>query len=261
MKILLYLLLILSISACNSTNNKSGVSVKDSINATVSSEESIIIYANGLSNLKESLEKTESPVFNQGNYTFYFVRYKKDGSPVIYEEYGNSGDYGFNNKTYYLENDEIVLYQEKSKQTILGDKPSFEFKDTRIFYRNAIFLKADERFAESDSLLNSKPYTKVEENLIDKNKFYDFNRMEKGLNSSGEYALTFDRILNQSPSKKLLVMNNSQGIEASYLIKKPDSLIYILEEQPEIYKGSNLKIAYKRQGTNMIYEGEEKLAH
>jgi len=255
MKILLYLLLIFSIFACNSTNNKSGVSVKDSINATTSSEESIIVYADGLNNLKESLEKTESPVFNQGDYTFYFAEYKKDSLPVIYEEYGSSGSYGFNNKTYYLENGEIVLYQEKSKQTIIGEKPSYQFKDIRIFYRNAIFLKADERVAESDSLLNSKPYTKVEESLIDKNKFYDFSRIEKGLNASGEYALIFDRILNQGASKKFLVMSSSQGIESSYLIKKPDSLIFKLEEQPEIFKGSKLKVTYKRQGTNMIYDG------
>jgi hypothetical protein len=256
---LLYLFFICSLLACNSTNKNSGNAVKDSLSAVISSEESIITYAEGLNNLKESLEKIESPVYNQGDYTFYFVGYKKDRLPVIYEEYGSSGSYGFNNKTYYLQNGEIVLYQEKSKQTIIGDKPSFEFKDLRIFYRNAIFLKADERSAESDSLLNSKPYTKVEESLIDKNKFYDFSRIEKGLSASGEYALTFDRI-NQNAAKKFLIMNSSQGIESSYLIKKSDSLIYKLEEQPEVYRGTKLKINYKRQGTNMIYDGEQ-LAH
>src|SRR5690606_13271887 len=131
----------------------SGGSVKDSLNAIISSDESIITYADGLNSLKETFEKTESPVYSQGDYTFYFVGYKKDSLPVIYEEYGSSGSYGFNNKTYFLENGELVLYQEKSKQTIIGDKPTFEFKDTRIFFRNAIFLKADERSAESDSLL------------------------------------------------------------------------------------------------------------
>ncbi len=257
---LLYSFFICALFACNSTNTTSGTSVKDSINAAISSEESIITYTEGLNSLKESLLKTESPVYNQGDYTFYFVEYRKDSIPVIYEEYGSSGGYGFNNKTYYLENGELVLYQEKSKQTIIGEKPSFEFKDTRFFYRNAIFLKADERSAESDSLLNSKPYTKVEESLIDKNKSYDFSRIEKGLSASGEYALTFDRI-NQSAAKKSLIMNSSQGIESSYLIKKPDSLILELEQNPEIYRGSKLKIAYKRQGTNMIYTSGEKLAH
>lgn len=254
---LLYLICLVSLFSCNSSGNHSGSNIKDSLNAIISSDESIITYTNGLNSLKENLQKTESPVYKQGDYTFYFVEYSKDNSPVIYEERGSSDNYGFNNKSYYLEDGEIVLYQEKSKQKIIGEKPSFEFKELRIFYRNSIFLKADERSGESDSLLNSLPFTKVEENLIDKNKFLDLNRLEKGLNTTGDYSLTFDKIVNQGNSKKLLVMSNSQGIESSYLIKQSDSLIYKLQDQPDIFKGSKINISYTRQGTNMTYTGEK----
>src|SRR5690606_3719372 len=109
-------------------------------------------------------------------------------------------------KTYYLENDEVVLYHEKSKQSITGAKPSTEFKESRIFYRNSIFLKADERIAESDSLLNNMPFTKVEEILVDKNRYYDFKKIENALFCKGEYDLYFYKI-SSAKSGKLLILN------------------------------------------------------
>lgn len=49
--------------------------------------------------------------------------------------------------------------------------------------------------------------------------------MENALLCKGEYALSFSKII-QNQSKKLLVLNNSQGMESSYIINTPDSFDY-----------------------------------
>lgn len=65
---------------------------------------------------------------------------------------------------------EGLFISRKSKQTVLVIN-HLPIQRTKSFYRNSIFLKADERIAENESLLNSKPFAKVEKILIDKNRF------------------------------------------------------------------------------------------
>lgn len=247
-------LLIPFIFSCNSANKEAGKYTRDSIIAINSTDSSILIYTEGLDKIKDALDIQESPVYSRGDYSFYFITAKNDSIPVYYKEIGDSGEYGYNHKTYYLENNDLVLFLEESKVTNVSEKSSLEFKETRTFFRNGIFLKAEQRVANSDSLLKETPFSKLDENMGEKNPQYDFQRIENAIAGVGDFTLTFDRIHTLSSSKQYLILNNgSLNLESSYLVSKPDSLIIKIKQQPESYKGKSLKIDYKKQGMQMIY--------
>lgn len=249
---LIILLFSLGWISCQS-NNKANQHLRDSLMATNSSDSSILDYALGLEKLIDSYKKSESPVYSKGDYSFYTVIFEKDSLPVIYKEYGDSGEYGFTTKKYYLNNGELVLYIEKLKQVTGGEKPNYDFKETRIFFRNNVFLRADERKAESDSLLNQTPFTLVDAGLIDKNQQFDFQRIEDATHGVGEYNFVFNRLDSISSRKMNLVLNNSSAYQSIYQITKTDSLILKIKANPYAYKGKKLNIKYNREGSNMIY--------
>lgn len=246
-------LLITSFISCQS-NKKQSVQFQDSLKALNSSDSSILIYVDGLEKLKESLEKIESPVYTKGDYSFFTAVFKKDSLPVIYTEYGDAGEYGFNEKKYYLDNGELVFYVEKSKQASSSEKPSYQFRQSRIYFRNNVFLKAEERVAINDEQLNQLAFTQVDEALIDKNKQIDFERLDKTIAEVGEFNLTFDRIDSQSVSRQYLIMGSKSAYESTYLIKKSDSLISKIKDNPNAFKGKKLKLQHTKQGTKMIYK-------
>jgi hypothetical protein len=256
--LLFFSLFITSFTSCQS-NKKQSVQFQDSLRALNSSDSSILTYVDGLEKLKESLEMKESPVYTKGDYSFFTTVFQKDSLPVIYIEFGDSGDYGYTEKKYYLDNSELVFYVEKSKQASSGEKPNYSFKESRIYFRNNVFLKAEERIANNEVQLNQLPFILVDEALIEKNKQNDFDRLVNTASEFGDFNLVFDRIDSLSASKQYLVMTNknSNTYESSYLIKKPDSLIYKIKENPYAFKGKKLKVQHSKQGVNMIYKSAE----
>ena len=254
--LLFFLFVITSFSSCQS-NKKQSVQFRDSLKALNSSDSSILIYVDGLEKLKNSLEVQESPVYTKGDYSFFTAVFKKDSLPVIYTEYGDAGEYGFNEKKYYLENGELVFYVEKAKQASSNEKPSYQFKESRIYFRNNIFLKAEERVANNDEQLNQLSFTPVDEFLIDKNKQIDFERLDKTIAEVGDFDLTFNRIDSLSISKQYLVMSSKSAYESTYLIKNADSILKKIKENPYAYKGKKFKVQHVKQGTRMIYKSGE----
>ncbi|KHJ39168.1 hypothetical protein PBAC_07680 [Pedobacter glucosidilyticus] len=243
------------ITSCNSVNQSSSVTVKDSINAISITDTSILIYTEGLLKLKDSFEKLESPVYSKGDYAYFYSAYKKDGEPVIYQEYGDSGAYGFQEKTYFLEDGEIVLFTEKSKLLIPESQGDYQHKESRYFYRNGIFLKAEEKSAANDSALHKLPFVKLDENLADEKKVFDFTEIENALQGTGKYVLTFNKLNTLNTKQYLMLSNNNLSIDVAYLIKTPDSLINDIALQPALYKGKKLNIQFEKQGkTLMIYK-------
>lgn len=254
--LVLTLLFSASFTACQSNKEKS-IQFKDSLKASNTSDSSILIYVDGLEKLKNSLEIKESPVYVKGDYSFFTTVFKKDSLPVIYTEFGDAGEYGFNEKKYYLDNGELVFYVEKSKQASSNEKPSYQFKESRLYFRNNVFLKAEERVALNDEQLNQLQFTPVDEALIDKNKQIDFERLDEAIAEVGDFNLTFERIDSQSVSKQYLVMSSNSAYESSYLLKKTDSLLKKIKENPYAYKGKKLKVQHVKQGTRMIYKSGE----
>jgi hypothetical protein len=243
-------------TACQSNREKS-TQFQDSIKALNSTDSSILIYVDGLEKLKNSLEIQESPVYVKGDYSFFTTVCKKDSLPVIYTEYGDAGEYGFTEKKYYLDNGELVFYVEKSKQASSNEKPNYQFKESRLYFRNNVFLKAEERIAANDEQLNQLPFTLVDDALIDKNKQIDFERLDKTIAEVGDFDLTFNKIDSQSVSKQYLVMSSKSAYQSTYLIKKTDSLIIKIKENPYAYKGKKFKVQHVKQGTKMIYKSGE----
>nr|MBC7611881.1 hypothetical protein [Pseudopedobacter sp.] len=242
------------LSACN-TSQQTSNHLKDSLLSTNSSDSTILVYASGLEKISPSLQQEESPVYTKGDYNFYVTIMSKDSLPVIYREFGDSGEYGYIDKTYYLENGELVLYLEKSKQALAGEKPNFQYKQSRIYFRNNVFLKAEERFAESDSLIKQTQFSLVDQNLVDKNKQFDFQTLQDAVHHSGDFNLTFDRIQSAARGKNYLVLSSiNSGYESSYQITKPDSIFANIQTNPDAFRGKKINIKYNREGTHMIYK-------
>lgn len=245
---------LLVMSACHQTDLKNK-QLKDSIIASTLSDSSILVYASGIEKLSNALQKEESPVYDMGDYTFYTEIFKKDGQPVIYHEFDDAEADGYTDKKYYLDKGDLILYTEKTKQVSVGSQPSFTFNQKRIYYRNGVFLKAEERSAAGDSLLLRTPFSILDENLVDKNKQFDFQTLQDAVNQTGDYNLTFTKIDSTKSKKLFLLMGNSNATyTAKYMILQPDSLINNLLSNPSAYKNKKLQISFTKQGTDMIYK-------
>lgn len=254
--LLMCFLLSLGFVACQSNQQKSGA-VQDSLMALNSTDSSILMYADGIEKLKSSLSKTESPVYTQGDDFYYYSIYKKDSIPVLYVSFKSSKDKTFEEKSYYFENGALVLFYERSKQVAAQEKSIFDFKEDRIFFRNDIFLKADQRIAKSEDLLNVAPFVLLDEYLVSKDKQADLKQIEDAASQLGDYDLSFDRIETPSPTLKYLVVanKNANTYESIYQVDVADSVILNMEANPELFKGQKLKIDYIKRGKKMIYKG------
>lgn len=258
--IFLFLLLFLAICtgfvACQS-NQRQSETVQDSLMALNSTDSSILMYADGIEKLKASLEFIQSPVYTQGDDFYSATIYQKDSIPVLYVAYRQSKDNTFEEKSYYLENGSLVLFHERTKQISSQGKSSFDFKEDRIFFRNDIFLKADQRLAKTEELLNSVPFVLIDEYLVTKDKQSDLKLIDDAAHELGDFNLVFDRIENPSPTLKYLVManKNANTYESFYQINDIDSVILNMETNPEMFKGQKLKIDYIKSGKKMIFKG------
>ena len=254
--LLLFVALCTGFVACQS-NQPQSETVQDSLMALNSSDSSILMYAEGIEKLKASLEFKKSPFYTQGDDIYNATIYQKDSIPVLYVAYRQSKDNTFDEKSYYIENGSLVLYHERSKQISSQEKSSFDFKEDRIFFRNDIFLKADQRFAKTEELLNTAPFVLLDEYLVTKDKQADLKQINDAAYEIGDFNLVFDRIETPSPNLKYLVManKNANTYESFYQINDVDSVILNMETNPEMFKGKKLKIDYIKRGKKMIFKG------
>ncbi len=256
---LAYLIFILSLFTgflgCQN-NNKSSQSKIDSLNSVTGNDSTILSYTNWVEKIKDSYQKSEGPTYTKGDYSFYAIVYKKDSLPVLYEEIAEAGNYGFTEKKYFLENGMLNFYQEKTKQLELSEGGENIFKEVRIYFRNDVFLKAEERKAQSDTLLKQAAFSPIDAGLIDKNKQYDLKRLEEAISGSASYNLLFDRVDSVSRSKVYLIMGNQNqnAFESIYKINKADSFILKVLQQPEAFKGRKIAVKFNRKGAEMVYE-------
>jgi hypothetical protein len=242
--------------ACQSNQHKSE-SVQDSLMALNSSDSSILMYANGIEKLKSSFTKIESPVYTKGDEFYYYNIYKKDSIPVLYTSFKKSKGDTFDEKSYYFDRGAMVLFYERSKVVAAQEKSIFDLKEERIFFRNDIFLKADQRIARTEDLLNVAPFVLLDEYLVSKDKQADLKQIENAVYQLGDYDLSFDRIETPSPTLKYLVLSNKNvnTYESIYQVDIADSVIIKMESNPELFKGQKLKIDYIKRGKKMIYKG------
>ncbi len=258
-KNLLSIFVCLLIFGCQqNAKNASNKKTIDSLNQVIGSDSSYLAYADEITNIKESMEKTESPYFNVGDYTFYAVSYDNGGNMVLLEEFGDAGDYGFSNKQFFYKDGQLIFYHDFEKQTNLAKTtPESTFSETRVFYRNDVFLKADERKANSEDALKNLPFIANEN--IEKNQQSTIQKLQNALTKTGDYELFFNRI-DSLRKKAYLVMESPSGtISSSYLIKTPDSLIYQINLEPGFFKGKKLDVQYRRSGNEMIYKSAKIL--
>jgi hypothetical protein len=251
----LFFLLLSSLISCQSNSQKSS-QFQDSLIATLSSDSSILVYTEGLEKLKDALEILESPVYTKGDNSFYTIVYKKDSLPVLYVEINDAGEYGSSEKKYYLENGELVFFVEKLKQISEEVKNSYSYKESRIYFRNAVFLKAEERTAKNEIELQNQPFYAVDEQFIDKNTQVNVEQFNNAINGLGDFDLTFDRLDSLSATKYHLVMSNNKvnTYQSVYQVFKTDSLILDIKSNPSFYKGKKLKVKHIKKGSKMIYQ-------
>ncbi len=250
------LLIIICLLICGCQQNAKNASNKktiDSLNRANGNDSSLLAYADEITGIKESMEKTESPNYDTGDYSFYVVSYTNGGSIVLLEEFGDAGDYGFSNKQFFFKDGQLIFYHDFEKQTNLSKTaPENTFSETRIFYRNDVFLKADQRKANAEDALKSLPFTANEN--IEKNQQATLRKLQNALAKTGDYELFFNRIDSVRRKAYLVLESASGNISSNFLIKTPDSLINQLNLEPGFFKGKKIEPEYSRSGNEMIYK-------
>ncbi len=213
-------------------------------------EQNIRDYADSIDLNISLFNKETSLVYEQGDYSFSVTRYSFNGSPVLYVEQGDGGDYGYTASRYYLIDGKPVLSTVETKS--LATSP--QFKSARQFYRNNILFYSDHKSSD-DSLTFIKTAFKKADKLQAEDPLQKISLYEDALAQKGKFALVFEGIT-EYPGARYIVLGQPgiNSYSAAIKVLKEDDLIRELVSDPGKHKGEKIKIKYEvRSKREVVY--------
>ncbi len=208
--------------------------------ANTLSEEDIKMYEDSVNLALPELQKQESLVYEQGDNSFYIIKYSYNGAPLLYIEKEDNGEYGVSEKRYYLKGKRILLYTENTQSY----NTSEGLRQNRLYFRGNTLFSSLQKTGPDAKALNSatfKAFTPKE-----KEQYLEIPGMEDALNQRGKFNLVFDGIT-QYPKARFLILSRDEfnSYRAVLRIEKEDELINELSSNPSRYTGTKFDLDWQ----------------
>ena len=197
-------------------------------------------YADSVNLLLPELEKRKSLVYDRGDYSFYITKYMTNGTPLLYIETGNSGEYGKTEKRYYLKNDRLLLYTEARESSNTENSITLKKK----YFRNNIMFYSVAKAAKDKAELKNSQFTEVPGDK--KNWAENIDTLENAINQRGEFKLVFEGIT-EYPKARYIILGRDEldAYRAAIRVEKEDDFIAALASDPATYKGARLELDWE----------------
>ncbi|PWG81008.1 hypothetical protein [Pararcticibacter amylolyticus] len=208
--------------------------------ANTLSEEDIKMYEDSVNLILPELQKQESLVYEQGDNSFYVIKYSHNGEPVLYVENEDNGEYGKSEKRYYLKERRLLLYTENTQSYNTSER----LMQNRLYFRgNTLFSSLQKTGPDAKSLHSEtlKAFTPKE-----REQYLEIPEMEDALNQRGKFNLVFDGIT-QYPKARFLILSRGEfnSYRAVLRIEKEDELINELSSDPSRYTGTKFDLNWQ----------------
>jgi hypothetical protein len=248
-----------SLGAC--TSSDSGKEKKTTVSDS-SATEKIGSYAaidSQVASIRKSiptLPYVRSLRYQKGDYSFDVSVYLKGSNPVSMFEDGNTGEYGYKQRSVYFIDDKPSFVFTAEKKINGKD---FIYKETKSYLADGeLVISLSRSAAESSELLN-KPF-KAENDTT--NYVEVLKKMNRALDKSGEFDLPFNRITKlEDKSYLVLGKGQGQGYQSSLLIlpDRNDEIIKKILTNPKEFEGKKLDVKWEYQNLKgneqLIYNG------
>ena len=242
---------LIGISGCSQQPKHPQADLISQAAATAMTDKTIGVLADSIDANLNQLEKQSSLVYLQGEQSMYAERYSANGKAILYVEQRDNGLINRQTKKYYFKNDSLILVQESKK--INND-----YTDTRIFLRNNIAFRKEQRQANSSSALQTKPYLSlksIKDNSLKEDDYkQNIRTLDEAIAGNNQYEMLFDQFI-EIPGENIIQLKSKaqNGYTASILVKDPDAFIDSLKNNPKSFRNEKLNFKWKVEDKEAVY--------
>jgi hypothetical protein len=179
----------------------------------------------------------------QQSFTSVSAYLNDDGIPVkIIEEYDNGNYQNQGERTFYLENNEIIAFEENRDVWI--DSTDFLYEEIRSFYDNKEPVKNEKRSASSVSEIENKKWNRI------RPEKHSLTKIENILSGKGRFATHFISVIDISSGLFLLLgeAKNEDRYQTAVRVDKKTPFIEDLLNNLDKYKFKPIDIQFTIEG-------------
>lgn len=236
--------------SCNS-NQKSDLvpepTVKDSLQTAIEEKVLQIIQE------KDSLIVIPSLRYSKGaseTYTVQSYNSTNEVKLIIEESFSNDK---IAQRAFYLDNGYPIFIKES---TSIFEDSTEVYTERKIYLNQSELYKVYEKHSFAEVFMfDDTTFHEGSVNIAE----YNYQNAINALQQSGKFALHFDDFLLIDPQSYLILETADSTMNVALFIKQGDSILNVLFENPDKYKGTALKVKHYFEEMNgierMIYNG------
>lgn len=212
----------------------------------------IITYADSVDAGANSMEKSESLIYQTGASSFRVEEYFFQGKPIILVKFLSNEGVSGNSEKYYFKDDSLILIKQNSKK--MEDR-SVVFVNKRIYIRKNIPFMEEMRTAPSYTLVNSLPFAEIKNGgLLTTNYQDSVQILNDALAGRNSFEMVFDQFIpGKDLSTILLKSKIPGGYSASLNVNQKDGFIDSLTKDPSLFRDQKLHLKWKIDNNEVSY--------
>jgi hypothetical protein len=219
---------------------------------TAMNPQQIVQYADSIEVGIASLDKAVSLIYVSGENSFHVEKYSINGKPIVIIKQSRNEGISSSTEKYYFKNDSLVLIR---KLAISSKTASDAVKNKRIFLRNNVPFKEDQKVAANQKELAKLPFQEYRNTKLAASNYADslnvLNDAVAGINS---FELVFDQYIAAEAGSYLLLKSKLPGgYTANVKVNEKDPFIDSVETDPLAFKDTKLSFKWALKNNEALY--------
>jgi hypothetical protein len=219
---------------------------------TAMNPQEIVKYADSIETGLGVLDKAVSLIYLSGENSFYVEKYSINGKPIIFVKQSRNEGISSSTEKYYFKNDSLLLVR---KIAISTKSTNDAVKNRRIFIRNNVPFKEDQRVAANQKELVNLPFQEYRNTKLPSINYGDslvvLNDALAGVNN---FEMVFDQYIAAEAGSYLLLKSKLPGgYNASIKVNERDPFIDSVETDPLMFKDTKLSFKWALKNNEALY--------
>jgi hypothetical protein len=223
--------------------------------ATGMTDKSILIFTTAIDRQLSNFKKEYSLIYLSGDVSLYAEKYSQYNNGMLYRTFTSRGNLSNVVKSYYFKNDSLVLVRERSGTT--NDEGGQVLKDTRIYLRNNVAFKMENRIAGSPEAIRTLPYLAVQppgNKYPDENYNEDIKVLNEAIAGEDKFEMVFQNIMTYPEASYIVLKSKKQqDYTATIRVNDHDTFIDSLLNMPAAFNGKKLNLNWRIADKEAVY--------
>ncbi|RZL20291.1 MAG: hypothetical protein EOO89_00665 [Pedobacter sp.] len=219
---------------------------------TAMNQQEIIQYADSIETGIGVLDKAVSLIYLSGENSFYIEKYSISGKPLIIVKQSKNEGLSSATEKYYFKNDSLILIRKIASNT---KQAADAVKNKRIFIRNNVPFKEDQRSAANQKELAKLPFQEYRNAKMPSTNYGDsLTDLNDALTGVNNFEMVFDQYISAEAGSYLLLKSKLPGgYTASVKVNERDPFIDSVETDPLVFKDTKLSFKWALKNNEALY--------